>query len=374
MRPRVVGAVIAALAGVVGLAGLPSGAVGRSGPGKTVTETRLPTTAWFGTVAQIGDRLVLEGETPTSVPDQQGACVTARLDPATLRVGVEQSNPLCGAIFGPGQDIGYETTSFDHNNLVELSLVTANPNSGQLTVGPNLMTYDECAGGNPESAYGGGWLWIYEAACQGPTRVWQISASTGQVVDSISDGLVLAQPVVAANAEGFWFGPSVEGGWSGPQPTTSLYRIAPGASAPVAVTSGFRDLCWMIGQGTSLWVASGPAGGGCGPQRVARYEGSDPTPRYSTADPYATLTMLGGRGGLWTIVASSRNDESASLVVSIDPVTGRAAVVARVSRLYLQDRSLAPGEAAAYRGSLYVLGLPDVGEGGFARLFRITPG
>jgi hypothetical protein len=372
-RPRLVGTMAAALLATAWLAAAPAAATRRSGPGVTVTAAKLPTTSWFGALEQVGGRLKLEGRAPTRIPDETGACVTADLDPITLRVGPARADAVCNVDIGSGQRVGYEETYTDNRNLIELSVVRLA--AGRLVQGPVIMTYDECAGCGPESAYGGGWMWIYVAPPVGAPSVLQVSASTGQVVDTIGIPSAISQPVVAANAEGFWFWSSPESGWDGSPPGASLYRIAPGASAPVAITSGFRDLCWMVGQGTHLWVGTGPTGGGCGPQEVARYDGTDPTPVFTIADPYDPLAVVGGPEGLWTVLPNRQSNETRSLVIRIDPDTGRVVVVARSSTLVLAigGESLMPGEAAAYRGSLYVLGLPDVGQGGFGELFRITP-
>jgi hypothetical protein len=339
-----------------------------------VTEA-LPRTTWFGSIVKFAGQLVLTGETPTRIPDRQGPCVAARLDPTTLRVGAAQASDLCNVTIASGQRVGFEETLIDHNSLVQLTEVQRAPGTGRLSVGPVLTTFAQCAGCGPQSAAGGGWLWIFDdgANTQVPT-VLQISESSGQLVDSMPLAVPFSQPVMAANAEGLWIGPSPESGWSGAPPAT-LYRIAPGAKTATVVLPGPADVCWLVAQSSTLWAGTGRANSGCAGQSVVRIDGIGPTPVFSTPDRHNPLAVIGGSAGLWTVLPNRQSGPTESIVIRIAPETGRATVMARIPTLILgvDGELFDPGEATTSHGTLFVLGEPVVGEG-YRDLFRISPG
>ena len=328
----------------------------------SVASRVLPGTDSFGSIAVVGNRLVLGGQ------ERSDACVTAALDPATLRVGTVNPSDLCGVTIGAGQRVGYEVTLTDQNNVEQLWSVVVRP-SGRAVVGPMLASWQEAAGSGPWSAYGGGWLWIYFTPPVGATStVLQLSTSSGRLVHTITlpSSASLGQPFVAANDAGLWFGASPEGGRS-PAARGSLFLLAQGTSQPTVVMGGTRTLCWMVGQGTRLWVGVGGVVGGCARQDVAGYLGTDPTPAFMRADPYHPFpVVVGGRGGLWDVVENRQSNPTRSLVLRIDPDTGHAAVVAQLPSMLLDSGgSLGPEEAATYDGSLFVLG-------GYRDVFRIS--
>ncbi|MGH9006834.1 MAG: hypothetical protein ACRDV6_03815 [Acidimicrobiales bacterium] len=336
-----------------------------------MSATAIPKAVAIENLASVGGRVQLEGTVATKFADQEGSCVVVPVAPGRLHVGAPVAT-ACDTEDTTGQTVGLTTTYVDNNNLGEISATRTDPATGQVTVGPVLLAFQEGSGCGPVSASGAGWLWVYEGCAVAGPVVLRLSATTGQLLDTVDLSINFSVPVMAADADGLWFGPSVTSGWNG-APPAALYRLAPGASTPVAMDKmPERPLCWAVAEGSTVWA--GIAAPSCGSAVTVRYNGLDPRPAFTTPARFTTLDVVGGSAGLWTVVSNRGVDATQSIVVRIDPTSGRETVVARSSALTLEFGELRSGEVALSRGSLYVLSLPYSTSGGLGRLFRITPG
>jgi hypothetical protein len=205
-----------------------------------------------------------------------------------------------------------------------------------------------------------------------------VSETTGQVVDRLAMPK-LYKPVLAANDSGVWLGNSIEG-----SPASALLLVAPGSSAPqVAMASTTTPICWLLGAGDDLWVGAGTSMGGCGTQTIERFNGDNFQPAFAVPDEgYKPFSVIGDEAqGLWTMQWTNPPLRGSGLspqeIVSIDPDTGVQRVVAdlpaRVVPLGMGFEGLAPGQAAVFEGSLYLLEPPFQQNGylGYSSLVRV---
>ncbi len=112
------------------------------------------------------------------------------------------------------------------------------------TLGPIVMTYPQCSDCQAQWIYGDGSLWLYDTytgSLSSPHgELLRISDATGKVAQRWA---IPQNPreLLAVDADGLWFAPSVEGGEPRHTPASqmvryeSLYRVRPGAQAPVPV-------------------------------------------------------------------------------------------------------------------------------------------
>ena len=135
------------------------------------------------------------------------------------------------------------------------------------TLGPVVMTYQQCSDCSAQWIYGDGSLWLY-----GHGELLRVSDTSGKVVQRWA---IPPNPreLLAVDADGLWFAPSVEGGF--PIHTSasqliryeSLYRVTPGAKTPARVFEipGGSAL-WLVAAGHAVWLESG------GPRSRSRFD------------------------------------------------------------------------------------------------------
>jgi hypothetical protein len=255
------------------------------------------------------------------------------------------------------------------------------------------MTYASLSDTRPLNAYGGGWLWIYDVDTTVGAEVLQISASTGRLVDTVPMPRIY-RPILAADDEGLWIGPSAEGvGSTGPVnsgPPSTLYNVAPGSDAPRIVIPGTAlAVCWLVANGDNLWAGiATDVNQSCQRQEFWRFDGADrqpvaetPLPGYPpSSDGLGPSSVVGDQAdGLWTawFVASRDLIE----VVRIDPVTGTETVVASVpgppgaGSWPLWDSPLGEFgiEATLFGGSMFLLEPAENPERFNGVIVRVTP-
>ncbi len=260
-------------------------------------------------------------------------CVSATVDPQTLAIGsaIEAS---CDDPRVFGETVGVVNGYIPHDNAT-ISISSRNPETGQVTVGPVVMTCVFGSTSRPVVAYSGGWLWIYDNSViqgsegintsnPGVAELLQVSTSNGQVVNSVSmPGL--SKPLMAANDEGLWIGNSIFGGVS----PGALYFVASGSNTPEVMISTKTVVCWLTGNQNVLWLGiSASVPNGCQGEMILRLDGTDPQPilnvPFQGPEGYQMNTVIGDESqGLWTV--------SPQGVVSIDPDTGAETVVATLS-------------------------------------------
>ena len=278
----------------------------------------------------------------------------------------------------------------DANNAT-IAVASRNPQTGAVTDGPVVMTYGTYSDTRPLTTYGGGWLWIYDVDTTKGAEVLQVSASTGQVDDTIPMPRIY-RPILAATDHGLWIGTSVEGiGGSGPGygPPSALYFVSPGSETPVTVVPETTvPVCWLATDDDSLWAGMGSAvDDPCGNQTIWHFVGSDLQPVGRTAlqgdalpaDGLGQSSVVGDvSDGLWTATFVRAADVVE--VMRIDPDSGMETVVAtvpvptRAGGWTAFTSPLGEGiEAVVVGGSLYLLE-PSLSIQGFdGAIVRVTP-
>jgi hypothetical protein len=252
------------------------------------------------------------------------------------------------------------------------------------------MVYSHSSTSNDDTAQGGGWLWIYDVDTTKGPELLQISASSGEVVDTVTTPQIF-RPIMVANDDGLWLGPSISGG--GP---AALYYVAsrshtatvvvPGMIANAATKRGptALSLCWLVGDAHTIWSGIGPT---CDQQTMRRYNNASAQPVYAVADHgYDPNSVVGDEThGLWTMqwvpplgTTIPTATPRPQVIVRLDPNTGSETVVARVPAIIVPqdgDSSLGllDGQAAYLDGSLYLLEPPFLqgGYNGYTILRRV---
>jgi hypothetical protein len=341
----------------------------------TTTSVSLPPADFFSQITVAQGHLLLGGEIASTASATTPTCVSATVDPQTLEIGssgeVNCNNPAVD-----GESVGVVNAYIPDSNNATISIAHIDSQTGQTSVGPVVMTYASYSDTRPVTAYGGGWLWIYDNSTiiggaqtvnvthPGTAELLQVSTSSGQIVDTVSMP-VLYRPIMAADNDGLWIGNSVEGAVSKP-----LYFVAPGSNkAVVAIQGSTLVVCWLLGSDDHLWAGIGREKSGCTQETIWRLDGTTFQPVFMVPDQgYHPNTVIGDESdGLWTMqwthlptVASST--PSPQEIVSINPDTGAERVVATLPALVVplsgEYSELVQGQAAVLDGSLYLLEPP----------------
>jgi hypothetical protein len=274
----------------------------------------LPRSGDFFSLGVVGDRVIVSGGvggslfpsgSTTALSDGRavGICDAATVESGPLRLGhVMYAN--CGdpALYGEqvlavsylAQPVSRARGLGEY--AVRIAHVDPRAHDGY-TLGPVVMTYDECSDCSAQWIYGDGSLWLYGPNDGGgfsPARsgeVLRVSETTGTVVErwTIPQN---ARELLAVDADGLWFAPSVVGGF--PRHTTaselnryeSLYRVAPGAKTAARVfTIPFGSALWLVAADHTVWLESR---GLHGRFELWRLEGPNGTPTFRGTYPTST--------------------------------------------------------------------------------------
>ena len=349
---------------------------------KARSSVSLPSQYLFDQISVAEGRLVLTGElagtTAATAP-----CASATVDPRTLQVG-EVREVSCDGLLA-GQTIGIVNQYVAHSNNANIRIARIDAHTGHVSEGPVVMVYSVGSTSRPITATGAGWLWIFDAAPTEGPQLLQVSASSGRVVNAVAMPSIF-RPIMVANDDGLWLGPSISGG--GP---AALYHVAPGAHVPEVVVPGrvagtatksgviAQSVCWLVGSGHDLWSGIGPS---CDQQTIRRYNGTNPQPVFAVADRgYDPNSVVGDEThGLWTMqwvpplgTAIPTAVPRSQVIVRIDPDSGAESVAARVPAMpYPKYNSgLADGQAAYLNGALYLLE-PPFQQGGYTGYTSLT--
>ena len=332
----------------------------------------LPAAYKFDQIATTSDALLLTGEVASTTRTQTPTCVAATVDPTNLHLTIT-AEASCDDPTVHGRTAGIVNRYIPRSNNATIQIAHVAPHTRTVSVGPVVMTYASYSDTRPVTAYGGGWLWIYDNSTTTPAatvdqnhpgrpELLQVSATTGAVVDTVAMP-ALFRPIMAADDAGLWIGNSIQG-------TTSpaLFRVSPGAATPnVVIPSTAAHTCWLLGSGHTLWAGIGPTErGACGQQTIERFDGSNPRPIFAVAEAgYDPNTVIGDQSqGLWTMqwtAPGATPPISPQVIVRIDPNTGaeKAAVTLHPLPVPLGQRlGLVPGQAAVLDHSLYLLEPP----------------
>ena len=230
-----------------------------------------------------------------------GTCDAATVEPGTLRLAhVMHAN--CGdpALYGEQVlAVSYlaQLVSRTHGVgefAVRIAHVDPAARDGY-TLGPVVMTYPQCSDCDAQWIYGDGSLWLYGpydgGLSQPESELLRVSDATGKVVHrwAIPQN---ARELLAVDADGLWFAPSVEGGF--PLHTTasqriryeSLYRVTPGAKTPLrAFTIPSGNALWLVAADHTVWLESR---GAHGRFELWRLQGPNATPTFHGTYPVNT--------------------------------------------------------------------------------------
>ena len=242
------------------------------------------------------------------------------------------------------------------------------------------MTYRSASDTRPVSVAAGSWLWIYDVDSTNGPELLQVSAASGVVVNTVHMPAIY-RPVMAANDDGLWLGPSLN---STVPSVAAIYHVGPGSAQATVVLGADDSVCWLVASGHDLWAGTGPT---CLQQTIRRFRGNDSRVVFAVADHgVEPNTVIGNEtDGLWTMqwvpppsAAIQTSSQLPQEIVRIDPDTGNERVVAHVRETPFSNESdesagLVAGQAAYFRGSLYLLEPPFQQDGylGYSTLLRV---
>lgn len=328
----------------------------------------LPSSALFTQIAATGNGLLLTGQTSATAGDTSPTCVAATVNPVSLTLGPLQTGS-CGDPLLYGQTVEAVNTPIVGTNNGTVSIDTADPATGQVHDGPTVMTYGSYSDTRPVIAQGTQWLWIYDVETSNGPELLQVSAQSGQIVDTIAMP-PLYRPFLAADDGGVW----VANSENESPPPPALSYVAAGAASPRVVESGPRPICWLTAAGTSAWVGAGLQGS-CAKETTERFSDAGASAIYTTPGGATPLSVIGDEAqGLWTFQWSPTGQQ----ILSIDPDTGSESVAASVPAVpqpAFTDQGLAPGQGVVFDGAIYLLEPPFRLNGyiGYSSLVRVVP-
>ena len=266
-----------------------------------MSSVSLPAAFSFNQVFAVGGQLVLTGYQYASPSSSVETCYQARVAPSSLTASKVRltncDNPeLDGASVAPY----VSTFKVGYGELRVARLVST---TGAVELGPVLARYQYDSGTYPEWTYEQGSLWLYEGgAAQGP-RVFRVSATTGQLLQS-TPVPYFVRPLITADANGLYVAGAGSFGGAG---STLIYRVVRGAKTVQVVYSvGDAEdyfVSWATGDRDDLWadICHRPVGRAC---EIWRFNGPSLSPVFHVSD--------NGRTGSWVL-----GDEATGLYSSI---------------------------------------------------------
>jgi len=262
--------------------------------------------------------------------------------------------------------------------------ISVRTGSGGFRVGPIVMRYGNYSDTRPEWTYGGGSLWIFDAAAPTNTEVLRISESTGAVLSRVRLPWS-ARVLLAADDDGLWIGQSPEGGWQKGEVLPLLEFVGNHASAPIVALqspepfNGGR-VDWLVAFGhTAIAAISQP--GDTAERAIDTFRSASKSPRTvktgSTWEPSSIgegpadappvidapgLGLLATKPGWDGQYSETPTSES---VLRINPESGHDAQVAALKGLSAADFIA----YAYYNNALYLLAHSN--GSGTATLYRV---
>jgi hypothetical protein len=339
-----------------------------------VSSASLPSAFPLGQVFVAGGQLVLTGS-QYSRSASVTTCYEAKVNPSSLdmsgaRLTACDNVELDGATVAPfvsSVKIGYG----------ELRIGRLVSRAGGVKLGPVLASYQFDSGTHLEWVYGPGSLWLYEeGTAQGP-RVFRVSSTTGQLLQSTPvPGFV--RPLITADANGLYVAGAGSFGGTG---STLMYRVAPGARSAQVVYSAKQAeaqyVSWVTSDGDDLWadICHRPAGAPC---EIWRFNGPNLAPVFHVSDHGRTGSWVLGdeASGLYSSIwakatlapgATTTNWQ----VIRIDPRSGGISDVAELMlpAFWQGPDDTGPADAVIYGSCLYLVVPGPGGTGG--DLYRV---
>ena len=333
----------------------------------------LPSSALFNQISVTPDGLLLSGVTPQRATSLTQTCAATSVDPQTLRTGAVATGS-CDDPRLSGHTVEAVNTYVPQSNNATISIGSVSTTTGQVIVGPVVMTYGSYSDTRPVMAYGSQWLWIYDVETTVGPELLQVSSQSGALVDVVPMPK-LYRPLLAADDGGAWIANSIEGSEGVP----ALFRVASGASAPTTVVSDTGlPICWLTADGISAWVGVG-VGWDCGKQMVEKYIDGARGPVYSTPGAgFTPFWVVGDEAdGLWGMTWTQPGAVSSQLIFSIDPDNGAESVAATLPPAVYPNtvptNGLVQGQAVYFDGALYLLEPPFRLDGylGYTSIVRV---
>lgn len=368
MRARLTGIIGALIAAVV-LVFIMEGSARASANYSSAT---IPSSLYFQAITASPTGLVLSG-TATLDGDRGVACLSAKVNPTTLGLsGLVE--PLCSDTpLLTGQSVAVVQT--EARTMVESVRIAHMTPSGQLHIGPVVVTYTRLSDTRLETARTSGSLWLYAPNTPSGARALRISESTGQVLQDTRVSPAMDRPVIAANKNGLFLAPSSNSGFLGAGLKANengiIYHVGIGSQNvqifdPWSGTSMFPGyISWMSGSSTSLFadICKRQVGTAC---VITRFDGTNPKPVFQVSDHRLTTYSVVGdiSQGFYGVATPGYTSSQASAtvkVVHIDPSNGAISTIAEVP-LPKFWQGFGPGSwklAALFKNSLYLLAPPS---------------
>jgi len=350
---------------------LPLGAAGAViGGSRAYSSTVIPASLDFTAIDSSPSGLVLSG-TASLNGDQGVSCLRAGVNATTFALfGVVE--PLCDSPLLSGHAVA-AVQEQARTMVASVRIARLSP-SGQVELGPIVVRYEEGSDTHLESAYADGSLWLYVPDTPSGGRALRISEATGQVVQDTRVSPAMDRPLIAADANGLYLAPDATTGFLGrgrePNENGIVYHVGVGASSVQVLDSSPHSpftgyVSWLIAEGNSVWidVCQRPRHSSCA---ITRIDGSSAKPVFRVPDRNLTGYWVIGSASQGFYIVSEPSDATGQptvlgKVVRIDPATGAVKVIASVPlpEFWQGDFYNGSGEAALFRGSLYLLVPPN---------------
>ena len=137
----------------------------------------------------------------------------ARANASTLALS-DIVEPFCDSPLLSGHSV-VAVQQGSRSMLTSVRIAHLSP-TGQVEVGPVVVTYEEASDTHLESVYAAGSLWLYAPDTPGGGgRALRISETTGQVLQDTPVSPAMDRPVIGANENGLYLAPNPETGFLG---------------------------------------------------------------------------------------------------------------------------------------------------------------
>jgi hypothetical protein len=343
--------------------------VGTASAAVTYRSATYPAAFQFSGIAVSAQGLGLYG-TATVAGDQGVDCLEAHVGPGTLALS-DVFEPRCDDPRAYGEPVVPVEATVDRGNYISVRVARVDPTTGHIEVGPVLGTDEDASDTRPQWVYGSGWLWLYLAAPKGSPHAGEalrVSEATGQLVQEARVSPALYRPVIAADANGLYLSPAVNGGLA-PGPGTenaAIFEVGTGATTgnvfyrwPSPQFNGFAD--WMSGYGDQLSADLCQHATSSLTCELANFNGTSNQPSLLVPEPDLDGWAVGNTTVGFFSSLMPANDQASSVlttIVRIDPSTGTLHKVVSVPLPgywgFLEPDGTT--SAALYDGNLYLLG------------------
>ena len=188
------------------------GSVGPASAAAAYRSATYPAALQFSGISVSVNGLGLYGT--TTVAGNQGVdCLEANVNPVTLTLS-EVFEPRCDDPRAYGEPVVPVEATVDGGNYIAVHVARVDPATGHIEVGPVLGIDEDASDTRPLWVYGAGSLWLYLTAPRGSanaSEALRVSASTGQLVQTARVSPALYRPVLAADDDGLYLSPAVNG-------------------------------------------------------------------------------------------------------------------------------------------------------------------